>query len=373
VLTFCHTGVHDVAVIELTHADISADPAENTATINRSLQFAHDMRGSDLVVLPQGAIEVADGTEFVVDTDYSALLQLRGAGGDDHATRLIATGTGPALTIGTTAGGNFRRAPVRGIAFQVGGIRLIKIGYGVLDDVAFHACQSPAIKAEQSQVVIRNSRAQHCQEVLHGVGGIVEFEGFGFGEDVGGINSYQCHVHLLNCRGHSLKSTDFMRDPAQGGNYGDKPWSYIREARFKMTGGNLELASHDPNSGAVNDIHCDSFIRTNNARDVMISGGATINCGKAASLVNVRGQSGGSEPNAACVIGDAVITSKRDVGDKFTLMRSLSGVNGSGFNSAVVRAVVEATDISETGFSWGDVALAQGLVHHDAQVRLNTD
>jgi hypothetical protein len=362
----------------MTFGDLSGSSEDRRDAINEAIQMAHQNPRADRLVLPQGEINVAPGLEYFVTGDVSAALEIEGQGGDSWGTILRADGPGsdmsPTIKIGTDGGGNFRRCPLRGVTIQRRGIEFQNVGYGVLRDVGFHGIVGPSIFANQSYLRFESCIAQHCEQLYQGVGGSVQFTNSKLGEDLGGLHLTGTKARFSACGGHSLKSSYALRHDANGVAYGVRPWiTALSGSAVHLLGCDFSVLPSSSEPTLVENI-CDTFMLTDRVRDILIGGGATIGMGKATSFITMRFQNSGTEPGAACVVGDDVIvTSDLDAGQKLTAFASIPGTAGSGFDKAKFAGAIEVRDTTEAGFEWGAVALGQGLITNDAQVRLNTD
>jgi hypothetical protein len=365
----------------MTFGDLNGSSEDRRDAINEAIQMADQNPRADKLVLPQGWIDVAtgpSGLEYFVTGDVSAALEIQGQGGDSFGTVLRGVGPAsdmsPTIKIGTDGGGNFRRCPLRGVTIQRRGIEFSYVGYGVFRDMGFHGIIGPSITANQSYLRFESCIAQHCEQLYRGTGGSVQFANSKLGEDLGGLELFSTKARLIGCEGHSLKSSHALRHDSNGNPWGVRPWiTATGGSSVHLLGCDFSVLPNSSEPTAAENI-CDTFMLTDRVRDILIGGGATIGMGKATSFITMRFQNSGTEPGAACVVGDDVIvTSDLDAGQKFTAFDSLFGTAGSGFDKAKFAGTIEVRDTTEAGFEWGAVALGQGLITSGAQVRLNTD
>jgi hypothetical protein len=368
----------------MTFGDLNGSNEARTATINEAIQMAHQNPRADKLVLPQGEIDVADGLQYRVTGDTSAALQIDGQGGRSWGTILRGVGSGPTMTIGTTGGGNFRRCPLSGVTIRRRGLKFENVGYNYSEDLCFHGINmGPCIEAENSNLLLGTGIVQHCGLFYKGSGGSVQVgPNYQMGEHVGGFDLLGTFAEISCMASISLRSSPETQVDANGVPFGAplveggvntvRPYIKAMDGSKVLVKGAQNLAG--PADGIPEREVCTTYIITDRVRDISIAAGAQLHVAKATSFVTMRIQNSGTEPGAACVVGDDVIvTSDLDAGQKFTVFNSLLGTAGSGFDKAKFAGTIEVRDTTEAGFEWGAVALGQGLITDDAQVRLNTD
>lgn len=357
---------------------ISADRAENTQRIQFELDrmLATDMRVK--LVLPPGFIPIHAGQlSFLASTDYSARDAIVGWGGKNEATVLDAFGTGPALHIGTTAGGNFRRLEVSGICFRRNGLKMTNLGYGTFTDICgFGGTHSYCLETVNSFPTITDSWFVHSYGLLKQTGGVVDILNSGIGEDMGPVLVNGGEFVLRGVKAHSLKSHAWVQGAdVPTGEKGDKPWILaIGGALVDITNSRLRLhvGLKDASGNYLPDEEQDArtpdcFIRTNGTRDISIATSRIYTAG-AKSFANVRYQHVGTEIGATWNHDSGIVTSDRAA--DFEYMRALYPHASVAYKDAYCGAVIE-TKSPET-FKWGNEAVANGLVT-TKPVRLNTD
>jgi hypothetical protein len=368
----------------MTFGDLNGSSEDRRDAINEAIQMADANPRADKLVLPQGEIDVADGLQYHVTGDTSAALQIDGQGGRSWGTILRGVGTGPAMTIGTDGGGNFRRCPLSGVTIRRRGLKFENVGYSYSDDLCFHGINvGPCIDGDNSNLIMGSGVVQHCGLFYKGVAGSIYLgPDYQLGEDVGGFDLLGTHVEIQSMSAHGLKSDVDIQVDANGVPYGApeteggvntvRPFIRALSGASVVVKGAQKLQAPHPDVAEEN--VCTTYILTDRVRDISFAAGARIYAAKATSFITMRFQNSGTEPGAACVVGDDVIvTSDLDAGQKFTAFDSIPGTAGSGFDKAKFAGTIEVRDTTEAGFEWGAVALGQGLITSDAQVRLNTD
>jgi hypothetical protein len=124
-----------------------------------------------------------------------------------------------------------------------------------------------------------------------------------------------------------------VRTETEGGPNTVRPFIRALSGSSVIVKGAQKLQAPHPSIAEEN--ICTTYILTDRVRDISFAAGARIYAAKATSFITMRFQNSGTEPGAACVVGDDVIvTSDLDAGQKFTAFDSIPGTAGSGFDKA---------------------------------------